>query len=322
MFTRRTMMKTTLAAGATAVFAPAGLGHAATGLTWKHFPAGQNGFFRSPVLVSGATQAILIDGGFTLADGKAVAEAIKATGKTLTTIYVSQSDPDYYFSLGPIKAAFPGATVIAASATVAAIKSSVEKKLAVWGPQLKENGPQALADVVIPETFDGKTLTVDGEIVEIVDAEGLSNRRYLFVPSLNAVFGGVMIRIRRRDDLQRCSRLDGRHQQRRTAGRLDRRSREDRGAQAGDRGPRPYDAGSTERSFRRRPYHRLFEGVRGRTGKGQGFGRAQGGDGSTLPGPRHGHRARHRLQGRHWRNEVGLTGNQCKSRSHPGPFRS
>ncbi|WP_205412849.1 MBL fold metallo-hydrolase [Neorhizobium tomejilense] len=193
MFTRRTIMKTTLAAGVTAVFAPAGLGHAATGLTWKHFPAGQNGFFRSPVLVSGATQAILIDGGFTLADGKAVAEAIKATGKTLTTIYVSQSDPDYYFSLGPIKAAFPGAKVIAASATVAAIKSSVEKKLAVWGPQLKENGPQALADIVMPETFDGKTLTVDGEIVEIVDAEGLSNRRYLFVPSLNAVFGGVMI---------------------------------------------------------------------------------------------------------------------------------
>ncbi|CDZ60754.1 MBL fold metallo-hydrolase [Neorhizobium galegae] len=193
MFTRRTIMKTTLAAGATAVFAPAGLGHAATGLTWKHFPAGQNGFFRSPVLVSGATEALLIDGGFTLADGKAVAEAIKATGKTLTTIYVSQSDPDYYFSLGPIKAAFPGAKVIAASATVAAIRSSVEKKLAVWGPQLKENGPQALADVVMPETFDGKTLTVDGEIVEIVDAEGLSNRRYLFVPSLNAVFGGVMI---------------------------------------------------------------------------------------------------------------------------------
>jgi glyoxylase-like metal-dependent hydrolase (beta-lactamase superfamily II) len=144
-------------------------------------------------LVSGATEAVLIDGGFTLPDGKAVVEAIKATGKKLTTIYVSQSDPDYYFSLGPIKAAFPDAKVIAASATVDAIKGSVEKKLAVWGPQLKENGPQTLADVVIPEAFDEKTLTVDGETIEIVDAEGLANRRYLFVPSLNAVFGGVLI---------------------------------------------------------------------------------------------------------------------------------
>jgi glyoxylase-like metal-dependent hydrolase (beta-lactamase superfamily II) len=186
-------MKTTLAAGATAVFAPAGLGHAAGSLTWKHFPAGQNGFFRAPVLVFGAKEAVLIDGGFTLPDGKTVADAIKATGKTLTTIYISQSDPDYYFSLGPIKAAFPDAKVIAASATVDAIKGSVEKKLAVWGPQLKENGPQTLADVVIPEAFDEKTLTVDGETIEIVDAEGLANRRYLFVPSLNAVFGGVLI---------------------------------------------------------------------------------------------------------------------------------
>jgi glyoxylase-like metal-dependent hydrolase (beta-lactamase superfamily II) len=144
-------------------------------------------------VISGATEAVLIDGGFTLPDGKAVAEAIKATGKKLTTIYISQSDPDYYFSLRPIKAAFPDAKVIAASATVDAIKGSVEKKLAVWGPQLKENGPQALADVVIPEAFDGKALTVDGETIEIVEAEGLANRRYLFVPSLNAVFGGVLI---------------------------------------------------------------------------------------------------------------------------------
>ncbi|WP_197728762.1 MBL fold metallo-hydrolase [Rhizobium leguminosarum] len=193
MFTRRTIMKTTLAAGVTAVLAPAGRGHAAGSLTWKHFPAGQNGFFRAPVLVSSANEAVLIDGGFTLPDGKALADAIKATGKKLTTIYISQSDPDYYFSLGPIKVAFPDAKVIAASATVDAIKASVEKKLAVWGPQLKENGPQTLADIVMPETFDGKRLTVDGETIEIVDAEGMANRRYLFVPSLNAVFGGVMI---------------------------------------------------------------------------------------------------------------------------------
>ncbi|MER8377261.1 MBL fold metallo-hydrolase [Mesorhizobium sp. M1396] len=193
MFTRRTILKTTLAAGAAAVFVPAGLGHAAARLSWKHFPAGENGFFRAPVLVSGATEAVLIDGGFTFPDGKALAEAIKAMGKKLTTIYISQSDPDYYFSLKPIKEAFPDARVIAASETVTAIKGSVDKKLAAWGPQLKENGPQALADVVIPEAFDDKTLTVDGETIEIVSAEGLANRRYLFVPSLNAVFGGVMI---------------------------------------------------------------------------------------------------------------------------------
>jgi len=187
-------MKTSFAAGATAVFAPADTGHAAESkLSWKHFPAGPNGFFRAPVLLSGPAEAVLIDGGFSYPDGRALAEAIKATGKKLTTIYISQSDPDYYFSLKPVREAFPNAKVLAASATLAAIKGNVEKKLAVWGPQLKDNGPQTLADVVLPEAFDGASLTVDGEAIEIVNAEGLANRRYLFVPALNAVFGGVMI---------------------------------------------------------------------------------------------------------------------------------
>jgi glyoxylase-like metal-dependent hydrolase (beta-lactamase superfamily II) len=187
-------MTTTLTGGVLAVFAPAGIGSAAAPkLSWKHFPAGQNGFFRAPVLLSGPTEALLIDGGFTFPDGRALAEAIKANGKPLTAIYISQSDPDYYFSLKPIRDAFPGARVLAAPETVAAIKGSVEKKLAVWGPQLKENGPQTLADVVLPEVFDKPALSVDGETVEIIAAEGLANRRTLWVPALGAVFGGVLI---------------------------------------------------------------------------------------------------------------------------------
>lgn len=162
-------------------------------LNWKHFPAGQSGFFRAPVLLTGPSEALLIDGGFTYPDGRALVEAIKATGKSLTTIYVSQSDPDYYFSLKPVREVFPNAKVIAASDTIAAINGNIEKKLAVWGPQLKENGPQTLADVVLPEAFDGPALTVDGEAVEIVPAEGLANRRYLRVGALDAVFGGVLI---------------------------------------------------------------------------------------------------------------------------------
>ena len=162
-------------------------------LSWQQFPAGERGFFRAPVLLSGASEALLIDGGFTYADGRTVVEGIKASGKKLTTIYISQSDPDYYFNLKPVTEAFPDAQVIAAVATVEAIWRTVEKKLSVWGPQLKENGPQTLADIVVPEVFDGSWLSVDGETIQIVDADGLPNRRYLWVPSLRAVFGGVLI---------------------------------------------------------------------------------------------------------------------------------
>lgn len=187
-------MKSTFAIGAAIAFSPADkAGAAGASLECKHFPAGPNGFFRAPVLVSGPIEAVLIDGGFTLPDGKALAEAINAKGKKLTTIYISQSDPDYYFSLRPVVEAFPEARVIAASATIEAIKANVQKKLDTWGPQLKENGPQKLEDVVFATAYDEPTLTVDGQVIEIVKAEGLENRRYLWVPSLQAVFGGVLI---------------------------------------------------------------------------------------------------------------------------------
>src|SRR5262245_18265453 len=133
-------------------------------------PAGDKGFFRAPVLLTDPSEALLIDGGFSCPDGRAELEAVKASSSKLTEIYVSQSDPDYYFSLKPLKEAFPDVKVLAAAATVEAIKSNVEKKLAVWGRQLKENGPQTLADIVMPEVHDGRTIAVDGETLEIVDA--------------------------------------------------------------------------------------------------------------------------------------------------------
>lgn len=193
MTTRRTVIKAAATLGAAAAVLSKGAWAAGSGLSWRHFPAGENGFFRAPVLLSGARDAVLIDAGFTLSDGQAITEAIKGSGKQLTAIYISQSDPDYYFGLAPIKSAFPEARVIAAPATLAAIQGNVEKKLAVWGPQLKANGPQTLADIVMPEPFDGQALTLEGHAIEVINATDLANRRYLWVPSLNAIIGGVLV---------------------------------------------------------------------------------------------------------------------------------
>jgi len=162
-------------------------------INWTHFPAGEHGFFRAPVLLAGTSDAVLIDGGFTFGDGRKVSDAIRASGKRLTTVYVSQSDPDYYFSLTPIRAAFPEARFIAAEAAVAAIRANVQKKLDTWGPQLEDNGPQTLAEVVIPEVFNGPTLALEGETIQIIPAAGQPNARTLWVPSLRAMFGGVLV---------------------------------------------------------------------------------------------------------------------------------
>ncbi len=162
-------------------------------IEWTHFPAGERGFYRAPVLLTGTSDAVLIDGGFTLEDGRKLAAAIQTTGKRLTTVYVSQSDPDYYFSLAPIRAAFPEARIVAAPETVAAIHANVQKKIEAWGPKLGQNGPQSVADVVIPAASNERGLVLEGDEIEIVEARGLANRRYLWVPSLRAAFGGVLV---------------------------------------------------------------------------------------------------------------------------------
>ncbi|MDO5625859.1 MAG: MBL fold metallo-hydrolase [Pseudomonadota bacterium] len=194
MLNRRLFVQTAAAASAaTALAGCASTTTPASSLTWQAFPAGEKGFYRAPVLLSGAQDAILIDGGFSLPDGRAVAEAIKASGKRLTAIYVSQSDPDYYFSLAPIVAAFPQAQVLAASDTLTAMRASAQKKIDAWGPQLKTNGPQKLADIVFPTAHDAPTLMLEGHTIDIVPAQDLPNRRYLWEPSLQAVFGGVLV---------------------------------------------------------------------------------------------------------------------------------
>lgn len=164
-------------------------------LNWQHFPADDNGFLRAPVLISGAEEAILIDGAFNYGHGQAIADAIAASGKKLTTIYIAQSDPDFYFGNKPIVKAFPDAKVIAAQAVVEAINGNVAKKLEIWGPKLGEYGPQTMEDLTIPTASDAATLTLEGQEINIVTADpaALPNRRYLHVPSLDAVFGGVMV---------------------------------------------------------------------------------------------------------------------------------
>jgi glyoxylase-like metal-dependent hydrolase (beta-lactamase superfamily II) len=190
---RRDTIKLTALFGAGALFPQASADAASGKLAWRAFQADEAGFSRMPVLLSGRKEAILLDGGFTLSDGRKLAEAIKASGKTLTTVYVSCPDPDYYFSLRPVVEAFPAAKVIAKPVTVASIKASVQGKLEVWGPKLGDNGPRSLVEVVIPAPSEAAALDLEGHRIEIVEVPDMHDRRYLWVPSLKAVFGGVLV---------------------------------------------------------------------------------------------------------------------------------
>ncbi len=81
--------------------------------------------------------------------------------------------------------------MVATANTVEAIKATKDGKLAYWGGVLKDEAP---AHVIVPEVIKGDSFTVDGEKLEIKGLDGASpDRTYLWVPSLKAVVGGVIV---------------------------------------------------------------------------------------------------------------------------------
>lgn len=154
------------------------------------YNASENSFGVASVIVSGKTDAVLIDAQFTLADAEKVAQQIKSSGKKLTAIYVSFGDPDFYFGLEVFKKYFPEVTVYASPATVEYIKASAQKKLDVWGGQL---GKAITSNVVLPQVLKGNSIELEGEQLQIIGLEEFPSKTFVWIPSAKAVVGGINV---------------------------------------------------------------------------------------------------------------------------------
>ncbi|HWT70435.1 MAG TPA: MBL fold metallo-hydrolase [Pseudomonas sp.] len=164
----------------------------ASTLTLDVYNPGEKAIFPvTSVLVSGEKDAILVDAQFGKSQAEQVVEKIRASGKQLTTIYISHGDPDYYFGLDTLTAAFPKARVLASQPTVDHIKQTVAGKLAFWGPKL---GADAPATTIVPEVLKGDSLILEGQKLQVVGLESQQpDRTFVWIPSIKAVVGGVVV---------------------------------------------------------------------------------------------------------------------------------
>ncbi|MCS4251695.1 MULTISPECIES: MBL fold metallo-hydrolase [unclassified Pseudomonas] len=178
---------------ATAMAALAFAAHAAAAdLTLDAYNPGTSAMMPvSSVLVSGEHDVILVNAQFGNGQAQDLVQKIRASGKHLTTIYVSDGDPDYYFGLDVLTTAFPDAKVLASQPVVDHIKATAEQKLAFWGPKLGADKP---AKLVIPQVLQGHTLTLEGQALEVVGLDGPQpDRTFVWIPSIKAVVGGVVV---------------------------------------------------------------------------------------------------------------------------------
>ncbi|MFF6783487.1 MBL fold metallo-hydrolase [Streptomyces sp. NPDC012510] len=151
------------------------------------FPAGSKN--KTATLVTGENEALLIDAAFTRADGHRLAAEILDSGKTLTTVFVSHGDPDFYFGAEILADAFPQARFVATPIVIEHIKHSYEGKLKAW-EALGPNLPTRLVDLE-PLTGD---LTLEGHRFELKGGPAtLSDRHYLWQAEHKAILGGVLL---------------------------------------------------------------------------------------------------------------------------------
>ncbi len=142
----------------------------------------------SSSLVTGDKEAILIDAQFDMQNGQALVDMIKKSGKKLTTVYISAGDPDFYFGLEPVMAAFPDVKVLADQHVVDHINQTKDAKLSYWSPILGKGAPKSLT---VPQVMAASHLTLDGEKIEIKEMN--TPNAYLRAPSIKTAFGGVPV---------------------------------------------------------------------------------------------------------------------------------
>lgn len=164
----------------------------ATSMKTQVYNPGANGIFPvSSVLVTGEKEALLIDAQFSTTDAAKLVELVRASGKPLSTILITCGDPDFYFGLETLKAAFPKAKILATKPVVDHIEHSYEKKLAYWGPILGAGAPKK---IVVPEILRGSSLEFEGANIEIVGLDGpLPDRTFVWIPAIETVVGSVPV---------------------------------------------------------------------------------------------------------------------------------
>ncbi|MED3315804.1 cytoplasmic protein [Bacillus wiedmannii] len=145
------------------------------------FSSDEKSFMVTATLVEKAGHAFLINSKFTQSDSKEIVGYLKNNNLSLDKIFIIHGDPDYYFGLESIKAAYPDAIAYATESTVEHIVHSVLGKLKVW--------KDAPSNVVLPQVFKEKSIDFQGLTFELV---GLDHyRTSLFNRELKLLIGGI-----------------------------------------------------------------------------------------------------------------------------------
>src|SRR6476646_1673609 len=142
-------------------------------------------------LIYGKRDAVLVDAFMTVKQADALVDWVAASGKNLTTIYITHGHGDHWFGMGALLERFPNARAVATPNTVKVMhgNASPEALEGAW----KAGFPGQIPDkLVFAEEMKGNVIDLEGR--ELVAVElGHTDTDYttcLNVPSIGLVVAG------------------------------------------------------------------------------------------------------------------------------------
>jgi glyoxylase-like metal-dependent hydrolase (beta-lactamase superfamily II) len=167
--------------------------HGPNSLATKVVFSDEKGFEVASVIVTGKTEAALIDAQWTLSNAHRVVAEILETGKNLKSIYVTHAHPDHYFGLGPIAEAFPQAKVVALPDVAKMINAQFFGKLEHWEQVIgKINVPRKIVNI---EPLTRNYIELEGKRIEIIP-EVMGDMKYntvVWIPSIKTVYASDIL---------------------------------------------------------------------------------------------------------------------------------
>jgi len=122
-------------------------------------------FWTNSIVIEGVHEAMLVDAQLTRTNAENVLRTVQATGKPLSTIYITHEHADHFLGLQVFKEAYPGVRILANSNVVDRINKVYQEKLDKWQALL---GPDAASRAVVISKYDEDFIRFENSRIEIL----------------------------------------------------------------------------------------------------------------------------------------------------------
>ncbi len=145
----------------------------------------------SSTLIYGERDAVLVDTFLTAEATRALADWVVASGKNLTTIYLTHGHGDHFFGIGLLKQRFPHVRAVARPEIVEAMRRELDPPYfnSFWNARFPGQLPEQLA---VAEALEGNSIELEGHELVLIDT-GYTDTvlsTSLHVPSIDLVVAG------------------------------------------------------------------------------------------------------------------------------------